>query len=157
MTQSGKALGSSVDEILKWVAVEMGVQEVYPTPVIMLVTKQELQKVFMEKNEKSFMLWTRTYGDKQTNEIIEQYLEDLLGLFIPETETIYIGDFMGPCKQQSIIAHELTHYFQVRMQQKTHSGDYTEEVLRLRNEMEASKIEQKFMDTFCGYHEVNPH
>jgi hypothetical protein len=53
----------------------MEVPEIYTAPVITLVTRQELQKVSMEKGEKSIRLWTRTYGDGQTNQIVEQYTD----------------------------------------------------------------------------------
>jgi Zn-dependent peptidase ImmA (M78 family) len=89
------------------------------------------------------------YGDETASEIMDTYLKEVIGLFNPKAKVIYVGSFMEPCRQESIIAHELTHYFQVMENGTPSIGSYQGDTLRYSQEMKAGKIENQFRETFC--------
>jgi hypothetical protein len=118
-------------------------------PEIAIVPRNELQKAFLEGNEKSLKRWAGTYGEEKGNEIMDQYLKEVIGLFNPKTHTIHVGGFLEPCKQESIVAHELAHYFQTAENGTVDLQSRGGGEIRLRNEMEAGMIENEFKETFC--------
>ncbi|MEE9612864.1 MAG: hypothetical protein V3W19_16545 [Desulfatiglandales bacterium] len=143
------ALSMSHEEIFKWVAQELEIEKDYPMPQIIVVSKAELQRVFKKDSEKSYQRWVEEYGENKAKETMDLYLNDLLGLFNPKAKVIYVGSFMEQCKFNSIVAHEITHYFQVleegTIDPQSTGFDYT----HLFREMQASKIMDMYMKAFC--------
>ena len=142
----GSAKGFSYDEILAWVANELEIEGDYPLPEIFITSKNNLQEILIGKTKKSHMLWAKVYGEVEARKMMNKCLDEILGLFDPETKVIYVGDFMDSCKTQSIIAHELTHYLQVSEPKEFYHLPYDgENFIKMYNEMEASFIEERFM------------
>lgn len=137
-------------EIFMWVANEMQIDTAQAMPKILFVEKTELQAAFIEGNQKAFLRWEAEYGKVQAQRILDQYLEGVLGLFVPQTETIYVNTFLSPCRQQAILAHEITHFFQHLTHGVISPDQYGADMEHLVREMEAYKIEKKFMETHCG-------
>ena len=152
MIYSGPECDFSHEEIFAWVANELEITTNYPMPAILIVSQEELQRIFSKDNEQSLKRWAGRYGDEKANKIMDRYLKEILGLFDPKTNVIYVGNFLEPCKQQSIIAHELTHYFQAMEPRKIDPQSYygDSNMIRFGNEMEASNIENTFKGTFCN-------
>jgi hypothetical protein len=149
MVQPGPALCLSPEEIYNWVANELEIKKDYPMPEIRIVQRKELQTEFRKGSEKSFKRWAGMYGDETASEIMDTYLKEVIGLFNPKAKVIYVGSFMEPCRQESIIAHELTHYFQVMENGTPSIGSYQGDTLRYSQEMKAGKIGNQFRETFC--------
>jgi hypothetical protein len=137
-------------EIFNWVTTHLGIEKNYPIPKIQLVSREKLQSVFRKTNNESFKRWAVEYGKKKADDLIEFYLKEVIGLFIPKTCSLFVGDFIEPCKRRSIIAHELTHYLQHvengPIDPKTKGADQ----IYFYNELQAGNIEQKYMEIFCG-------
>ena len=142
-------------EIFNWVTTQLKIDENYPMPKIQLISQEKLQSVFRKTNNESFKRWAGKYGEKKANELIEFYLKEVIGLFIPKTCSLFVGDFIEPCKRNSIIAHELTHYFQHVENGPVDSKIKGADQKYFFNEMQAGNIEQKFMEMFCGQPGLN--
>jgi hypothetical protein len=147
---SGPARDISHEEIFTWIATELKVKKGYPMPEIRIVSRQELQRTFRNASEKSLKRWAGIYGREKANQMMIQYLEEIIGLFEPKTNLIYVGGFLKACKQDSIIAHELTHYIQVMEKGEIGPSDYRVDKVRFFRELEASNVEDKFVKTFCS-------
>ena len=148
MIYAGPAFGLSHEEIFNWVADELEITTEYPMPKIFIVPQEELQRIFSKATEQSLKQWTKIYGHEEAHKIRDRYLKEVLGLFDPKNKVIYVGDFMEPCKQQSIIAHEITHYFQNLERGEIDPQSYDAAATVTAYEMEASHIENTFMKTF---------
>ena len=118
-------------------------------PAIQYVTKEKLSHVFKKNNERSFKRLASEYGEKKASELMDFYLSEVIGLFIPKTGDLYVGDFIEPCKKESIVAHELTHYFQYMKDGPIDPNSKDAANKHLYNEMQAGNIEKKFMEKFC--------
>jgi len=145
---SGPAFGLSHEEIFNWVANELEITTDYPMPAILIVPQEALQRIFNKATEQSLERWAKIYGHEEAHNIRDRYLKEVLGLFDPKTKVIYVGDFMEPHKQQSIIAHEITHYFQTMERGTIDPQSYGAAETVTVYEMEASHIENTFMETF---------
>jgi hypothetical protein len=143
---------SSHEEIFKWVAKQLEISKDYSMPEIKMVSKKELRKIFSKSSEKSLKRWAQDFGEEEADKMMNRYLKQVIGLYIPETKAIYVGRFLDECKRKSILAHELTHYFQDMTEGKIDPQSFDADLMYLRNELEASRIEKKFLKTFCGLH-----
>lgn len=144
------ANASSSETIFKWVKAELKSTENYPVPVVHFLNKKGLQKVFLQYNERSFKSWADEYGQKKADELLTLYLDQVQGLCIPETQQLYVGSFIEDCKRDSIVAHELVHYFQVKKDGVLDLDSYDFENKHLYNEMQAGMIERTYLEDFCG-------
>lgn len=143
------ALSMSHEEIFHWVAHELEIEKDYPMPQVMVVSKAELQRVFKKDSEQSYQRWVEEYGENKAKETMDLYLNDLLGLFNPKARVIYVGSFMEQCKFNSIVAHEITHYFQVLEEGTIDTQSDGFEFMHLFREMQAGKIMDEYMKAFC--------
>lgn len=152
--ERGEASGMSFEEIFHWVACELEIDKDYPMPQIKVVSKQELQRVFKQESERSYQRWIRRYGENEAKKAMDLYLKEVIGLFVPKLKVIYVGSFMEPCKFNSILAHEITHYFQVMEDGPVDSRSIGFESIHFVREMQANKIANKYIETFCNQHLV---
>jgi hypothetical protein len=144
------AQGMPIEEIFHWVSQQLKVSTDFPFPQILIIDKKALEILWREKNRRSYQRWVAHYGESKARETMDQLLDELLGLFDPKTKIIYIGNFMGSCKTEAIIAHEITHYLQ-HMQDgpgDPESEDF--DLLYLYREMQADQVEKKFSACFCS-------
>lgn len=140
----------SIETIFNWVKTEMNITENYPLAEIHFLNKEDLQEVFRKNNDRSFKRWTGEYGKKKADEIMALYLDNVLGLCIKETQKIYVGNFIERCKRDSIVAHELVHYFQIMEEGILDPELLDSEYKLLYNEMQAGMIERTYMQNYCG-------
>jgi len=144
------AIGLTDREIFIWVVDELKIEQQYTMPKTQYVTKEKLQDVFRKATKRSYDRWVKKYGKEKANELLDFYLDEAIGLFIPETCELYIGNFLELCKMESIVAHELTHFLQHMEKGPIDSKRYGAENKLLFREMQAGKIEREYMEKFCG-------
>jgi hypothetical protein len=149
MLTAAPTMGFTDKEMFTWVSGELNIENRYKMPAIQYVTKEKLSHVFKKNNERSFKRWTSEYGEEKATELIDFYLCEVIGLFIPKTGDLYVGDFIEPCKKESIVAHELTHFFQHMKDGPVDPNSKDAANKHLYREMQGGNIEKKFMEKFC--------
>jgi len=143
------ALSVSHEEIFKWVFDELSISNNYSMLEIRLVSKKELQILFKENTGQSYQRWSQMYGNEEADRILDFFLKEVIGLFNPDTQKIYVGSFLDGCKQESIVAHELTHFLQFMQHGKIDADMIGADLIQVKNEIQAEKIEGKYIQTFC--------
>ena len=139
----------SSEEIFQWVASQMNIEYTGNMMEIRFVDKEKLCAVFTRNNRKSYRRWRARYGVLQAQRILDIYLVELVGLFDPETSIVYVADSLNPCRQQSVVAHEIAHFFQYRTRQITDQSESAAATRRLHWEIEAHQIENRFVQLHC--------
>jgi hypothetical protein len=137
------------EEIFHWVASQLNIEYAGDMPEIRFVDKKSLCTIFTRNNQKSYRRWKARYGVLQAQRILNIYLIGLVGLFDPETSIVYVADFLNPCRQQSVVAHEITHFFQYRTRPITDQSELAASSRRLHWEIEAHQIENRFVQLHC--------
>ena len=145
-----QAIGLTDKQIFIWIADELKIEQQYDMPEIQYVTKEKLKDVFRKATKRSYDRWVKEYGKEKADELLDFYLDEAIGLFVPETCELYIGNFLESCKMESIVAHELTHFLQHMEKGPIDSKKYDAENKLLFREMQAGKIEREYMEKFCG-------
>jgi hypothetical protein len=140
----------STEEILQWVASQLNTAYEGEMPEIRFVNKSELGTVFEKNNQKSYLRWQARYGMLEAQRILSIYLREIIGLFDPKTGTIYIANWLTPCHQQSITAHEITHFLQYKTRQLEDQSEMSATHQKLRWEIEAHQIETRFSQLHCA-------
>ncbi len=147
---AGAGLCQTEGEIFIWTARTLGVDQELEMPPINWVDQAELQAVFVNSTRVSYLRWEIRLGEKQAQVVMDQYLADIVGLYEPKTDEIYVGTFLGPCRRMAILAHEFTHFFQQNTGGEVMAwGEDAEAAMKMVREMEAYKIERIFEQTFC--------
>jgi len=77
-------------------------------------------------------------------------VDSILGLFIAETNVIYVRAHMSDCRQAAIVAHEVAHFFQVMTLGKLDKWEGLSNEVRAFRELEAREIEIRFQKVFCN-------
>lgn len=145
----GTALARTTDEIYGWVEVQLKLEAKYPVPVINFVSRQELREAYRDYNAKAFKSWSGDYGDDVAIRMMDFYLDNVVGLFIPENGRILVGNFMAPCRQEAVAAHEMVHYIQEMKSGRIAPNDYNAVDRQMFREMQGSKIEAAYIEAFC--------
>ena len=146
------AYSNEIDNVAisQWVAQTMGHTESFDLPTIHFVKKTDLGIAFKEGNENAYYRWEKQYGQTKAQMILTEYLDNIVGLFNETSYTIFVGTFISECSQQAVLAHELVHYFQHLEEGVIQAGVYQEDIMRLKRELEAYKIEKEYRETFCS-------
>ncbi len=142
--------GMTEKQIFEWVASELNIEKQYEMPKIQYVNKGKLQTLFKDYNKPAYNRWIKKHGKQKADEFMKYYLKEVIALFIPMSRNLYIGNFLEPCIIESIIAHELTHYYQHAKDGIINSNKHGAENKILYREMQAGNIEKKYMEIFCG-------
>jgi hypothetical protein len=151
MAASPASAGSmSVEEIFQWVKSEYKCKKDHPIPDVRFVSKEELQKVYRRCNENVAKKWAGKYGTQKANEMMNFYLNEVIGLCIPKTGDIYVGNFLPPCRRDATVAHELTHYFQIMEDGPIDLKSNGAQDKFLYHEMQAALFENNFREIFCA-------
>ena len=140
----------STEEIFLWVKSEYNCTKDHPVPEVQFVSKEELQNIYRRCNEKTFKKWAGKYGAQKANEMMDFYLNEVIGLCIPKTCEVYVGSFLTSCKRDATVAHELTHYFQIKEEGPIDPKAENAQDRYLYNEMQAALFEENFVKEFCG-------
>lgn len=136
-------------QIFSWVSQQMDISDAGPLPAVLYVDKAGLQDAFSKANHNTFKRWEVSFGTPRAREFWSLYLQELVGMFDPETTTIYIGRFLEPCRREAILAHEITHYLQQLRDGRIETGTRGAENIQLRREMQAGRMEQLYSELFC--------
>lgn len=137
-------------EIFLWTAQMLEVEGNIAMPQVHWVDQAELQAVFVKNNKASYLRWENKWGVEQAQALLDQYLTEIVGLYETETRAVYVGNFLGFCRGEAILAHEFTHFFQLSFNGETMAwGEDGEAALKMAREMEAYKIENLYTQTFC--------
>lgn len=152
---AGHAYSSSTNDIFHWVAIQLDTVFDGNVPEIKTVDKPTLKSVFQKNNRKSFLRWQARYGKLEAQRIMSIYLREIIGLFDPKSNTIYIADWLDPCRHQSTLAHEATHFFQYKTRELENQTEISAANQRLRWEIEAHQIEQRFIELHCTEYEAS--
>ena len=140
--------GKSEADIFQWVLRELGTESDYSMPEFQFVSKARLQELFKKDNKKSFQMWADQVGNDQAEKMMKMYLRELIGLYSPATEKVYVGDFLDPSRREAVLAHEFVHHIQVKEEGEIDRSLYNAEYSVLFREMEAKGIEKKYLETF---------
>ena len=138
----------STEEILNWVAYKMKIEYNDPTPTVLFVDENEIRTIFRNNNNRSFQRWEAEYGKDTAEKILDNYLKDVVGLFVPDSQIICVGNFLDPSRRQAVLAHELTHYLQHWRYGKIRENDFFAGEKYLMREMEAYNNEECFKKEF---------
>ncbi|MBT8342914.1 MAG: hypothetical protein HKP58_17020, partial [Desulfatitalea sp.] len=109
---SAAGYGRTDETIFQWTAGQMGAPSDIPMPQIRWVTRVEIKQVFINNNRKAYLRWETEYGEDRAQAILKVYLDEIVGLFDPPSNIVYVGSFLDACHRQAILAHEFTHYLQ---------------------------------------------
>jgi hypothetical protein len=151
---AGNGFCQSEEEIFIWTGKAFGVDANITMPEVHWVGQVDLQNVFVKNNQAAYMRWQNKHGVAQAREIMDQYLSDIVGLYSPKTNIVYVGTFLDACRKEAILAHEFTHFFQQFYEgEVTGWGEESEATMRMVREMEAYKIESLYQQILCQTNE----
>lgn len=145
-----QARADSTMEVYMWVAEKMEISFLPAIPKIYFVEKDQLQTAFKKGNRASYQRWAAEFGESQARRMMDQYLEGIVGLFVPDSETIYVYEYLPPCRRQAVLAHEICHFFQNFTDGVIKRDQYGADTLHLVREMEAYQIEKKYTGEHCA-------
>ncbi len=137
------------EQIFIWISRQMHIEYFYSMPEVQYVSKTRLQEVFQEFSRNSFDRWRMVHGQAGAEKIMASYRNRLVGLFNPKTQIIYVGDFLQPCRQKAVLAHEMTHFFQHWINGPIQNRSFIADDLRTIREIEAYQMEARFKALFC--------
>jgi hypothetical protein len=132
------------EEIFSWVAGQLGVSPGEERPQIVELPEQEFREQFLNSTEKSLkrlresligMGWDRV----EASNYLENLTKDVAGFLTKKDLHIYIKNSLEPCYKASIVAHEITHFFQIK-------HNLLEAEAR---ELQAEHIEKKYREEHC--------
>jgi len=139
-------LGESFEreDILEWVAAKLKISPGEDRPEVVELEEKDLKEQFLltaADQLKSFReaLLKAGWNTQESDQYINRLVDDLAGFFAKKTGTIYLNKSLESCYKDSILAHELTHFFQVRY-------NLVPEELR---ELQAVSLEIKFREEHC--------
>lgn len=136
--------GWDQEEIFFWVAKQLGVSPGEERPQIVELAEQEFREHFLKNTEKSLkrlresligMGWDRV----EASNYVENLTKEVAGFLTKKDLHIYINESLEPCYKASIVAHEITHFFQMKY------NLLGEEV----REFQAEHIERKYREEHC--------
>jgi hypothetical protein len=136
-------------DIYMWVAHEMDIRFIPAIPKIQFVQKEDLQAAFIKANQNAYLRWETEFGQAQAQKFMNTYLNGVVGLFEPQTESIFVFDNLSACRKMAVLAHEITHFFQHIKDGAIDIDAYGADVLHMVRELEAYKIENHYMEIFC--------
>jgi len=132
------------EEIFFWVARQLGVSPGEERPRIVELPEQEFREHFLKSTEKSLKLlresligmgWDRI----EASNYVENLPKDVAGFLTKKDRNIYIKNSLEPCYKASIVAHEITHFFQIKYNLLGEEA----------REFQAEHIERKYREEHC--------
>lgn len=141
---------SEIEEIYLFVAGEMAVEKVPAPPQVYFVDKDALRAAFQENIHAAFMRWKALYGEDEARRAMNRYMQELVGLFVSHSETIYVDASLPPCRRRAVLTHEFCHFFQYIMEGAIDHDQYQADILYMIREMRAYKLENHYIATYCA-------
>ena len=154
---SDHAHTEDTEEIFYWVARQMKIDDPGRMPIARYVPRQRLRTVFEKNNHQSYLHWRARYGELQAQKVLTQYLLNIIGLYDPGTGTVYVAHDLDTCKKRSILAHEMTHFFQYQKNTAIKQPEAIAYAQRLQREAQAHQNEYLYLHTYCPNREADNH
>jgi len=145
---AGGVRGASDGDILQWTSRQMKIAENYSLPPIHRVSREVLGAALREHSRASFLRWQQDYGPDQAEKFMQTYAAGIAGLFDAQQMVVYVGDFLPPCRQEAVVAHELTHYLQQQTRGLVGEGAHSADLVMVR-ELVAQRVERRYRDERC--------
>ncbi len=123
---------TSDGNVLRWVEEQMETDQIYPTPKIYRLPAHELKVLYCGLTPECTDLST--------------FPVEVMAFYNPKTETVFITDYEDECKEETVLAHELTHY----VQDKIYGLVGGTEMGRAVMEMQAYAMMDLYASKFCG-------
>jgi hypothetical protein len=144
------AEAGEIEDIYLYVAGEMAVEKVPALPQVYFVDKDALRAAFQENIHAAFMRWEAQFGEDEARSIMHRYMQDLVGLFVSHSGTIYVDASLPPCRRRAALAHEFCHFFQYIMEGAISQDQYQADILYMIREMRAYKLEHQYIAAYCA-------
>lgn len=154
---SDRAHTEDTEEIFHWTARQMKIDDPGRMPIVRFVSRRRLRTVFEKNNRRSYLHWRARYGELQAQKVLTQYLRNIIGLYDPGTGTVYVAHDLDSCKKRSILAHEMTHFFQYRKCAAIKQPEATAYAQRLQREGQAHHNEYLYLQTHCPSRKADEH
>lgn len=135
--------------IFHWVAHQIKIDNPGRMPRVRYVSRQKLRTVFEKNNHRSYLRWRARYGELQAQKMLTQYLRNIMGMYNPDTDTIYVAQEIYACKKRSILAHEMAHFFQYQRGAAIKQPEAAAYAQRLQREAQAHQIEYLYFQAHC--------
>ena len=145
----GRSPADDDQEIFHWVARHMKIDNPGRMPQILYVSRDRLGMVFEKNNRRSYLRWRARYGELQARKILTLCLRNILGLYDPDTGTVYVAEDLVVCQQRSILAHELAHFLQYQSTSTIKQPESAAYAQRLQRETQAHQIEYLYLQSHC--------
>ncbi len=132
------------EEVFIWVAEKLGISPEEEMPQIIELPEKELREHFLMSTEKSLRLlresligmgWDRV----EASDYVNNLANDVAGFLIKNDCSIYVKASLEPCYKASIVAHEITHFFQIKYNLLGEEA----------RELQAEYLERKFREEHC--------
>jgi hypothetical protein len=132
------------EEAFVWVAQKLGISPSEEMPRIIELSEKDLKEHFLMNTEKSLkrlreslidMGWDRV----EASNYVDNLANDVVGFLTKNDRIIYIKSSLEPCYKASILAHEITHFFQVKFNLMGEEG----------RELQAEYMERKYREEHC--------
>jgi len=132
------------EEIFFWVAKKLQITPGEERPLIIELPGKDLRELFLTSTEKSLKLLRESLIDMgwdriEASNYVDNLANDVAGFLTKNDCVIYIKSSLEPCYKASIVAHEITHFFQV---QYNLLGEEA-------RELQAEYMERKFREENC--------
>ena len=132
------------EEVFVWVAERLGISPEEEMPRIIELSEKDLREHFLMSTEKSLtrlresligMGWDRV----EASNYVENLANEVVGFLTKNDRIIYIKSSLEPCYKASILAHEITHFFQMKYNLMGEEG----------RELQAEYVERKYREEHC--------
>jgi hypothetical protein len=132
------------EEIFYWVADTLQIDRFEENPSIFELGDEQLKERFLQYTERDLKLYRESlmrmgWNRNESKKYIDNLIDDVAGFFSKKDGIIYIKNSLDPCYKESIVAHEITHFFQFKY-------NTLREELR---ELQAGQVEKKYYEEHC--------
>ena len=132
------------EEIFFWVAQKLQIAPGEERPQIIELPENELKEHFLLSTEKSLKLLRESLIDMGWDRVeattyVENLANAVAGFLTKHDRNIYVKSSLEPCYKESIVAHEITHFFQIQYNLLGEEG----------RELQAEYLERKYREEHC--------
>jgi len=132
------------EEAFVWVAQKLGISPSEEMPRIIELSEKDLKEHFLMNTEKSLKRLRESLIDMgwdrgEAGNYVDNLANDVVGFLTKNDRIIYIKSSLEPCYKASILAHEITHFFQIQYNLMGEEG----------RELQAEYMERKYREEHC--------
>ncbi|HDY89197.1 MAG TPA: hypothetical protein ENH82_13915 [bacterium] len=119
-------------------------------PAVRYVPREKLIEIFMAINEVVYDRMVKEYGQARVDEMVEMYKKEVIGITDSnDVSEIFIFKDLEPCERKAIVAHEYTHFLQVKILGKIKLDDKDKDNKHTYREMQGGQIQTLYEERFC--------